>query len=71
MWCGVAGRDKKANESLWQVCTGLSRLCVVCVLIVHKCVCVYVGGRESSVCEHVCACTFECVCVCMSLFSVE
>ena len=34
-------------------------------------VCMYVGGRELSVCEHVCVCTFECVCVCVSLISVE
>ena len=58
MWCGVvrcgvAGRDKEANESLWQVCTGLSRLCDVCVLDVYKCM-------------YVCVCVCQ-VCVVLSV----
>lgn len=70
MWCGVAGCDKEANESLWQVCTGLSRLCDVCELDFHKCMCVCVC--VSSVCGvkgvFVCVCVVLSVCVCLHVF---
>lgn len=34
MWGGVVWGGKEANGSLSQVCTGLTRLCDVCVLFI-------------------------------------
>ena len=65
VWCGGVWGGKEANGSLSQVCTGLTRLCDVCVLFISvlrvcDCVCVC-----ACVCMYVCVCVCVCVCMCV------